>query len=265
LSAFFGPTRAFSHLTRSPNLPAITAIGAFYQRRLRQVSGVHRTYRADPEGQQSVDLTRSPSRRPLTGVCAKRTLSETPRYSSRFGSKPVQPDRVLTLKRTDIDENAFVLNKRAKSRPGWWLLPSKAGHIRRSLFLCAHAAGRHPLWFRIMPNVARKGANVAQKARVEPRASNRVVGAVRFPQAGMFYVRIGTRKKFRQLVHIRKKQNILLTSLVLRHILKACSNVAEASASRGTKCSSIVERWSWPMETRAPPELFGFCDIWDTV
>jgi hypothetical protein len=112
----------------------------------------------------------------------------------------------LTLKRTDIDENAYVLNKRAKSRPGWWLLPSKAAHIRRSLFCARTLRAATPLWFRITPNVARKGANVAQKARVEPRASNRVAGAVRFPQAGMFYVRIGTRKKFRQLVYVRKNK-----------------------------------------------------------
>jgi hypothetical protein len=144
LSAFFGPTRAFSHLTRSPNLPAITAIGAFYQRRLRQVSGVHRTYRADPEGQQSVDLTRSPSRRPLTGVCAKRTLSETPRYSSRFGSKPVQPDRVLTLKRTDIDENAFVLNKRAKSRPQLAAVSEQGGAYSPVAFFVRARCGPPP-------------------------------------------------------------------------------------------------------------------------
>jgi hypothetical protein len=53
----------------------------------------------------------------MTGVCAKPTLRETPRYSSRFGSKPFQPDRVLTLKRANTDENTFVLNTRAKSRP----------------------------------------------------------------------------------------------------------------------------------------------------
>jgi hypothetical protein len=74
----------------------------------------------------------------------------------------------------------------------------------------------------------------------------------------MFYVRIGTRKKFRQLVYIRKKQNIFLTSFVLRHILKACSNVAEASASRWTKMLIDRRKVSWPMETRAPPELWAF-------
>src|SRR5580704_4256840 len=62
------------------------------------------------EGQRRVDLTRSPGHRRMAAICAKRTLSETPRYSSRFGSKPVQTDRVLTLKRADIDENTFVLN-----------------------------------------------------------------------------------------------------------------------------------------------------------
>ena len=171
----------------------------------------------------------------MAAICAKRTLSETPRYSSRFGWKPGPTDWVLTLKRAIIDENTYVLNKRAKSRPGWWRLPSKAAHIRRSLFCARTLRAATPLWFRITPNVARKGANVAQKARVEPRASNRLVGAPSFPQAGMFYVQIRTRKKFRQLVYIRKKQNTFLTSLALRPILKACSNVAEASASRGTK------------------------------
>ena len=51
----------------------------------------------------------------------------------------------------------------------------------------------------------------------------------------MFYARIGTRKKFGQLVYILEKQDIFLTSLAFLNILKACSNVAEASASRGTK------------------------------
>jgi hypothetical protein len=163
----------------------------------------------------------------MTAICALRTLSETPRDSSRFGSKPVQPDRVLTLKRTDIDENTYVLNKRPKSRPHLAAVSGQGGAYSPVAFFCARTLrAAIPLWFRITPNVARKGANVAQKARVEPRASNRVVGAVRFPQAGMFYVRIGTRKKFRQLDYIRKKQNTFLTSLVLRHILKACSNVA---------------------------------------
>ena len=106
---------------------------------------------------------------------------------------------------------------------------------------------------------------MAQKARAEPRASNRVVGAVRFPQAGMFYVRIGTRKKFRQLDYIRKKQNTFLTSLVLRHILKACSNVAEAGASRGTKM--LIDRREVVVANgnSRPTRAFGFCDIWDTV
>ena len=122
----------------------------------------------------------------MTAICALRTLSETPRDSSRFGSKPVQPDRVLTLKRANTDENTYVLNTRAKSRPGWWLLRSKAGHICRSLFCARTLRAAIPLWFRITPNVAPKGANVAQKARVQPRASNRVVGAPLFPQVGMF-------------------------------------------------------------------------------
>ena len=156
----------------------------------------------------------------MAAICAKRTLSETPRYSSRFGWKPGPTDWVLTLKRAIIDENTYVLNKRAKSRPGWWRLPSKAAHIRRSLFCARTLRAATPLWFRITPNVARKGANVAQKARVEPRASNRLVGAPLFPQAGMFYVRI------RQLVYIRKKQNIFLTSLAPpaypESLLKCC-------------------------------------------
>jgi hypothetical protein len=139
--------------------------------------------------------------------------------------------------RANTDENAFVLNKRAKSRPGWWLYRARRGIFAGRFFRARTLRAAIPLWFRITPNVARKGANVAQKARVEPRASNRVAGAVRFPQAGMFYVRIGTRKKFGQLVCIRKKQSIFLTSLVLRHILKACSNVAEASLRGESKCS----------------------------
>jgi hypothetical protein len=80
----------------------------------------------------------------MTGVCAKPTLRETPRYSSRFGSKPVQPDRVLTPMRANTDENTYVLNKRAKSRPQLAAVSEQGGHIRRLLFLCAHAAGRHP-------------------------------------------------------------------------------------------------------------------------
>jgi hypothetical protein len=122
-----------------------------------------------------------------------------------------------------------------------------------------------PLWFRIRPNVARKDANVAQKARVEPRASNRVVGAALFPQAGMFYVRSEHERKFRQLVYIRKKQNIFLTSLVLRHILKACSNVAEASASRGTKMLIDRRKVVVANGNSRPTRAFRFCDIWDTV
>ena len=106
---------------------------------------------------------------------------------------------------------------------------------------------------------------MAQKARVEPRASNRVVGAVRFPQAGMFYVQIRTRKKFRQLVYIRKKQNTFLTSLVLRPILKACSNVAEASASRGTKMLIDRRKVVVANGNSRPTRASGFCDIWDTV
>jgi len=202
----------------------------------------------------------------MTAICALRTLSETPRDSSRFGSKPVQPDRVLTLKRTDIDENTYVLNKRPKSRPHLAAVSGQGGAYSPVAFFCARTLrAAIPLWFRITPNVARKGANVAQKARVEPRASNRVVGAVRFPQAGMFYVRIGTRKKFRQLVYIRKKQNTFLTSLVLRHILKACSNVAEASASRGTKMLIDRRKVVVANGNSRPARAFGFCDIWDTV
>jgi hypothetical protein len=67
---------------------------------------------------------------------------------------------VLTLKRTDIDENAFVLKKRAKSRPGWWLLPSKAGLFAGRFFVRARCGppslsgsgsrltsrGRAPMW-----------------------------------------------------------------------------------------------------------------------
>jgi hypothetical protein len=104
-----------------------------------------------------------------------------------------------------------------------------------------------------------------RKRPASSRASNRVVGAALFPQAGMFYVRIGTRKKFRQLVYILKKQNILLTSLVLRHILKACSNVAEAGASRGTKM--LIDRREVVVANgnSRPTRAFGFCDIWDTV
>jgi len=99
---------------------------------------------------------------------------------------------------------------------------------------------------------------VAQKARVEPRASNRVVGAVRFPQAGMFYVRIGTRKKFRQLVYILEKQNIFLTSLAFVHILKACSNVAKASASRGTKMLIDGRKVVVANGNSRPTRAFGF-------
>jgi hypothetical protein len=50
----------------------------------------------------------------------------------------------------------------------------QGGAIRWSLFCARTLRAAIPLWFRITPNVARKGANVAQKARVEPRASNRV-------------------------------------------------------------------------------------------
>ena len=123
----------------------------------------------------------------MTAICALRTLSETPRDSSRFGSKPVQPDRVLTLKRTDIDENTFALNTRAKSRPQLAAVSGQGGAYSPVAFFCARTLrAAIPLWFRITPNVARKGANVAQKARVQPRASNRVVGAPLFPQVGMF-------------------------------------------------------------------------------
>ena len=104
-----------------------------------------------------------------------------------------------------------------------------------------------------------------KRGRVEPRASNRVVGAVRFPQAGKFYVQIRTRKKFRQLVYIRKKQNTFLTSLVLRPILKACSNVAEASASGGTKMLIDRRKVVVANGNSRPTRAFGFCDIWDTV
>jgi hypothetical protein len=122
-----------------------------------------------------------------------------------------------------------------------------------------------PFWFRITPNVARKGANVAQKARFGPRASNGVVGAALFPQAGMFYVRIGTRKKFRQLAYILKKQNIFLTSLVLRPILKACSNVAETSASEGDQMLIDRRKVVVANGNSRPTRASGFWDIWDTV
>jgi hypothetical protein len=42
------------------------------------------------EGALWVALTRSLFRRGMSAVCVKRTLRETPRYSSRFVSKPVQ-------------------------------------------------------------------------------------------------------------------------------------------------------------------------------
>jgi hypothetical protein len=137
--------------------------------------------------------------------------------------------------------------------------------VRARCFCARTLRAAVPLWFRITPNVARKDANVAQKARVEPRASNRVVGAVRFPQAGMFYVQIRTRKKFRQLVYIRKKQNTFLTSLVLRPILKACSNVAEASGSRGAKMLIDRRKVVVANGNSRPTRVSGFCDIWDTV
>jgi hypothetical protein len=202
----------------------------------------------------------------MTGVCAKRTLSETPHYSFRFGSKPVHPDRVLTLKRTDIDENTFVLNTRAKSRPQLAAVSEQGrAYSPVAFFVRARCGppspsgsgsrltsrGRAPMW--------------RKRPRVEPRASNPVVGAVRFPQAGMYYVRIGTRKKFRQLVLIRKKQNIFLTSLVLGHTLKACSNVAEASASRGTKMLIDRRKVVVANGNSRPTRAFGFCDIWDPV
>lgn len=179
--------------------------------------------------------------------------------------EPGQTDWVLTLKRADIDENTYVLNKRAKSRPQLAAVSEQGGAYSPVAFLCAHAAGRHPPLVPDHAQLARKGANVAQKARVEPRASNRVVGAVRFPQTGMFYVRIGTRKKFRQLVYIRKKQSIFLTSLVLRHILKACSNVAEASASRCTKMLIDRRKVVVANGNSRPTRAFRFCGIWDTV
>jgi hypothetical protein len=45
----------------------------------------------------------------------------------------------------------------------------QGGHIRRSLFCARTLRAAIPLWFRITPKVARKGANVAQKTCVEPR------------------------------------------------------------------------------------------------
>src|ERR1700722_18139014 len=93
----------------------------------------------------------------MTAICALRTLSETPRDSSRFGSKPVQPDRVLTLKRTDIDENTYVLNKRPKSRPHLAAVSGQGGAYSPVAFFCARTLrAAIPLWFRITPNVARK-------------------------------------------------------------------------------------------------------------
>jgi hypothetical protein len=190
-------------------------------------------------------------------------LSETPRYSSRFGSKQFQPDRVLTLKRANTDENTYVLNTRAKSRPDWRLLASRAGHIRRSLFfartllLCAHAAGRVPFWFRITPSVARKGANVTQKGPASSRARQTGSSALSDSLKPVCFMCRSEHERNSDSSPIFEK-NIFLTSLVPRHILTACSNVAEASASRGTKCSLIAERWSWPMETRAPPALSAF-------
>jgi hypothetical protein len=62
-----------------------------------------------------------------------------------------------------------------------------------------------------------------------------------------------------------KKQNIFLTSWFLQHILKACSNVAEASASRGTKMLIDRRKAVVANGNSRPLELSGFCDIWDTV
>ena len=173
-------------------------------------------------------------RRPdMTAVCAKRTLSETPRYSSRFGSKPVQPDRVLTLMRANTDENTYVLNTRAKSRPGWWLLPSNAAHIRRSLFCARTLRAAIPLWFRITPNAARKNANWRKRPASSRGRQTGSSALPLFPQAGMCADR--NTKEIQTARLCSEKQNIFLTSLAVRHILKACSNVAEASATRWTK------------------------------
>jgi hypothetical protein len=132
-------------------------------------------------------------------------------------------------------------------------------------FLCAHAAGRHPS---LVPDHAYRRAEGRQCGAKGPRRAAGVKPGRRaplFPQAGMFYVRIGTRKKFRQLVCILKKQNIFLTSLVLRPILKACSNVAEASASRGAKMLIDRRKVVVANGNSRPTRASGFCDIWDTV
>jgi hypothetical protein len=96
-----------------------------------------------------------------------------------------------------------------------------------------------------------------RKSRVKPGRRRSL-----FHQAGMFYVRIGTRKEIQtDIVYIRKNKTVFLTSLAFRHILKACSNVAEASASRWTKMLIDRRKVVVANGNSRPTRAFGFCDI----